>query len=70
MPEYKIESNIPMPVRKAKSKYPFAEMKVGDSFQFELRRGKATHIQTAAFYAAKKLNMKFAIRETRCWRIK
>lgn len=37
---YRIESNIPLPVRKRgrASKYPFADMKPGDSFTVDVGR--------------------------------
>ena len=63
----KIESGIPMP-----AKFPFAEMKVGDSFLVPEGMNKST----VAVYAnrhAKKTGTKFTVRKTaegyRCWRI-
>ncbi len=38
MAEYKIESGIPIPeVKREKRKYPFPDMRVGDSFEFDLK---------------------------------
>jgi len=63
----KIESHIPFP-----AKFPFAEMKVGDSFLVPV----GTHKNTVAVYAtryARKTGTKFTVRKTpegyRCWRI-
>ena len=63
----KIESGIPMP-----AKFPFAEMKVGDSFLVP----DGTNRSTVAVYAnrhGKKTGTKFTLRRTpegiRCWRI-
>ena len=63
----KIESNIPMPTR-----FPFADMKVGDSFLAP----EGTNKSLVAVYAsrhAKKTGTKFTVRRTpegiRCWRI-
>jgi hypothetical protein len=63
----KIESGIPMP-----AKFPFAEMKVGDSFLVP----ESTSRNVVTVYARRhaiKTGMKFTIRKTsegyRCWRI-
>ncbi len=64
----KIESGIPMP-----AKFPFAEMKLGDSFLVP----ESTSRNVVTVYARRhaiKTGMKFTIRQTpegyRCWRIK
>ena len=69
MSEYKIESGIPLPGRRLK--YPFAEMKVGDSFaiaEADLRK-----ISVSAFAEGKRLGFKFSVRTAdgggRVWRI-
>ena len=63
----KIESGIPMP-----AKFPFAEMKVGDSFLIPAGVNKGTVAVYANRYA-KKTGTKFTTRKTpegyRCWRI-
>lgn len=62
-----VESNIPTPTR-----YPFAQMKVGDSFAIpdEIKSGS---IKVNASRYGKQNNMKFTIRRTadgyRCWRV-
>ena len=63
----KIESGIPMP-----AKFPFAEMKVGDSFLVP----EGTSKNVVGVYARRhaiKTGTKFTIRKTpegyRCWRI-
>jgi len=47
-----IESNVPMP-SKYRSKFPFEEMKVGDSFLVESERQRVSAKNAAGFYAAK-----------------
>ena len=81
---FKIEKNIPL-VRKKPSrnrtKYPFREMKIGDSFLYPEKTGeskmrKAISLRiSAAKYSAKTIKkMKLSIREVkegvRCWRRK
>ncbi len=67
---FKIEGNIPCPTQQ--SKYPFKEMKVGDSFlvpkHFEMR------VRTASQYFSKRnAPYKFSVAKTvdgaRIWRI-
>jgi hypothetical protein len=64
----KIESGIPMP-----AKFPFAEMKVGDSFLVPEGMNKSTVAVYANRYAKKTGYAKFTVRKTaegyRCWRI-
>ena len=67
-----IESGIPVPKTVIKSKYPFAALKVGDSF---LITGKTlTQIRSYASVIGKKLAMKFKVMEVdggiRVWRVK
>ncbi len=71
----KIERNIPMPTLRVPSKYPFANMKVGDSFA--IRKGQDVQLvrQAASHYSIKKNpKTRFAIYRTeegyRCWRVK
>lgn len=64
----KIEKNIPLP-----SKYPFSEMKVGDSFEVP-ESTKRTTVTVAANRYGRKHGVKFTVRLTpdrtlRCWRI-
>ena len=69
----KIDKGIPIPVSwHERSPYPWAEMKVGDSFA--VPKGNRS-INSSAAYAGRKLNRKFICRtvdeETvRVWRIK
>lgn len=81
LPEYKIESGIPIPDvgrgRGPESKYPFAKMKVGDSFFYE---GSRSRLSAAAFRfcAFWKNGEKFSTRSSiengvkgfRVWRVK
>lgn len=64
----KVEDNVPVP-----TKYPFATMQVGDSF--ELPEGvKRSTVSVAAHRFSKKHGGKFTVRLTedrklRCWRV-
>jgi hypothetical protein len=63
-----IEKNIPVP-----EKYPFAQMKEGDSFLISSLM-KRTTVTVAAKRYGHKHAMEFTIRKTpdglRCWRVK
>ena len=63
----KVVSGIPLP-----SKFPFAEMKVGDSFEVPSDIKRAT-VGVAAMRYGKKFNAKFTVRilngNLHCWRI-
>lgn len=64
----KVESNIPLP-----AKYPFAEMRVNDSFAVPASVSRST-VNVAAMRFGRKYGMKFTVRLTkdgtlRCWRI-
>lgn len=68
MVKAKIDSNIPLP-----SKWPFPDMKVGDSFAVSEKVKRQT-IAVAAMRYGKKNGMKFTVRKSldgnlRCWRI-
>ena len=65
----KIEKNIPIP----RLKYPFADMKVNDSFAVPADVNRSA-IGVAALRYARKHSVKFTIRQMpdktlRCWRI-
>lgn len=68
-----VEKNVayPLPLRD-KPRYPFATMKLGDSFSFS--KEYATKIRSAAWAAGEKYNAKFSVRKEgfgfRVWRIK
>jgi hypothetical protein len=66
----KIEKGIPIP-----KKFPFAGMKVGDSFLVPKGANRAA-VSVAAMRYGRKHGMKFTVRQTepggksfRCWRI-
>ena len=65
--EIKVVSNVPMPENRGK--YPFKEMKVGDSFFFNGLQARAA---ATASNAAKRYGFKFATRKeekgARIWR--
>lgn len=72
--KYKIESGVQMPKRGQICKYPFAEMKVGDSFA--VAASDRNRIQTAASKFGHRHARKYSIRcidpikgDYRCWRI-
>lgn len=76
MSEYKIESNVPLDVRPKhpSAKYPFAAMKVDDSFTVPVSQ---TTVRTAAKQFADRQTppWKFTVRkvsdnELRVWRVK
>ncbi len=71
----RIEAGVAMPeawASKGTSKYPFKDMKVGDSFLVPEGTSRGA-IQSAAYYAGNTLSAKFVVRVTpeglRCWRV-
>ena len=72
MNEIKIESGIPIPPSplKGRSKYPFKDMAIGDSF---VVKSKGRGVVAGFYYAAKHLGMKAKVSEIdggyRVWRI-
>lgn len=71
----KIEKNIPIHekgkgIGRCKTKYPFAQMEVGDSFFYV---GKRMLVAQAACRFGKRNSMRFTTREendgVRCWRV-
>ncbi len=68
MSEIKIEKGIPLPNRDARSKYPFRDMKIGDSIGFEsVTDARRCHVSATSF--GKRHNMKFRQAGNRVWRI-
>lgn len=73
---YKVEQGVPQPTKRSSSKiapnqkYPFPEMAVGDSFNFEV--GEYYLVSKAAYHRAQKYNQKFYVSQkySRCWREK
>lgn len=70
----KIDKSVAMPARASRtSKYPWAKMKVGNSFLLPKKVSKAA-TSSGAYQAGIKYKMKFAVREfngrLRCWRVK
>ena len=69
---FQIESNVPVPVKRGKpSKYPFAQMAVGDSFfAAGVSRGR---VGASAWTASKKYGHRYTTQAerdgTRVWRI-
>lgn len=65
----KIEAGIAIPVKtERQAKYPFKDMKIGDSFLFPVKHPAHSSIKSAET----KYNMKFKVAKTdagyRCWR--
>ena len=81
MNDFKIEKGVEMPRTNfgrggsgSASKYPFAKMEVGDSFQFECNDDDYNRIRSAAYMHKRKRGYIFAFRKIaegsyRCWRI-
>ena len=69
MSTYKIEENIPAPPdwRSSRSKYPFSEMKVGDSFVVSEEEFLAA--RQASYDYGRRHKMRFSTRKPRIWRI-
>lgn len=69
---FKIEKNVPMPeyLRMRRSRYPFNEMEIGDSFFAGESRGK---VASAAHTYGKKHGLRFSMRSEgdgfRVWRV-
>lgn len=61
---FKIENGIPLPRR---SKFPFKEMKVGDSFAFGPE--DAVSVRSMAYCTGTRSGMKFQVKSGRCWRV-
>ena len=64
MSDYKIEKDVPIP----QGKYPFAQMKVGESFAFKEKEA-ATVSNTISREHAKNTGRRFMRRKLRVWRI-
>lgn len=70
-----IEKNIPIPSpsrRGRASKYPFADMQPGDSFEVEVRQSAvraAAHNYARAHNARAKFICRTLPTGTRCWRV-
>jgi hypothetical protein len=71
-PKIVIEKDVPLPASAKWSKYPFAEMEIGDSFV--VPRERHEQLRSASSWAGRRHGRKFTIRivgeQVRCWRIK
>lgn len=73
MNSFAIDKNVPMPAPKRgrRSKYPFAQMRVGDSFSFDLKLRNTVSAAASAY--ASNNGVKFAMRSeggnARIWRV-
>ena len=68
MSQPRIDKNVPLP-----KKYPFAKMKIGDSFAVPPDVNRSA-VSVAAMRFGRKHGMKFTVRQVadktfRCWRI-
>lgn len=65
---YQVEKNVPLPSRY--SRYPFAQMEVGDSFEVPV--DSARNAQHAVYQENRRGEKKFTFRKmgdvARCWR--
>lgn len=71
--EYKIESDVPVPVgNREMAKYPFSDMKIGDSFQFD-KNDRNNVYQAARNWAQRYGGCKFKTRTrddiSRIWKL-
>ncbi len=73
-PLYEIDKHIPIPPRYARDQYPWAQMKVGDSFFVEGDAKAIDAAKSAARYRARKAGEKCTMRKkangVRIWRTK
>lgn len=75
MSDYKIEKAVPLPTPGVQpTKYPFAQMAVGDSFHVPIRDAAPSTVQQAAYlFSARNREFKFNTRRdgsgTRIWRV-
>ncbi len=72
---YKVDKNVPIPADRTgrrRTGYPFREMEVGDSFEFDFK--DAGKVRNAACFHGKTNNKKFTVYaepskpKGRCWR--
>ncbi len=77
---FAVERGIPMPARRNMTKYPFAQLEVGDSFAVPIPMGTDAGARTAAILSAayswgKRNSIRFAVRlddnkaTARVWRV-
>ena len=75
---FAIDKGIPVPNGEGKSKYPFADMAVGDSFLVPFVAGKSheytdKRLRSSAAIAQRRYEAKFVVRVVdggvRCWRV-
>ena len=74
----KIKKGVPIPKYRRGSVYPFAEMEVGDMFEFPFNRTQQMSIYSAArnFTKHNEINWKFFVTANKegnyikCWRVK
>ncbi len=73
-PRYEIDKHIPIPARYARAQYPWAQMKVGDSFFVEGDKKTCDAARSAARYQTKKTGERYSCRKkpngVRIWRTK
>ena len=68
MSKFKIETNVPIPPEEEHQKYPFSEMKVGESIVFSIEQ--KYRLQSAASNHKKRNpDFNYMIRGFRMWRI-
>jgi hypothetical protein len=72
--EIKVERNVPMPIKRGYGKWPFATMKVGDSFAFAGDKLNQVHQAASQYRRRANPSWRFTVRKQvdgyRIWRIK
>lgn len=73
-PEFEIDKGVPVPTTYGgRKKYPFGQMKIGDSFLVKGNHDIATRARSAAYVYGHSHKMKFTVRTTkegaRVWRV-
>ncbi len=72
--QFTIEKNVPLTPTPTRTKYPFSEMEVGDSFHISTKRQFYAAVASSANYAKSHSWCKFASRREgdggRIWRVK
>lgn len=63
---FPVEKGIPLPEKAERNKWPFGAMEVGDSFAFPPELSRT--VRNAASSYQRNREVKFTIREGRCWR--
>jgi hypothetical protein len=71
-PQYQVDHNVPTPpIRRSSRRYPFSEMRPGDSFQVDDLRAFRSASRAAHMYARRhKQKYSERVSDLRIWRVK